>query len=553
MSCYPEATYAVYVDGELPPDEVRALEAHLVGCRDCRERVLALRDEAGWLADVLHERGPRVAASARVEAPARGLALGLVPTLALTAVGITVAGWLLETGVPAAIGWLSPVRITGVYEMAFDLIFLLRDQVPGLVELLASAAAMLSLSALLTVALSALTRRLTGPGGSGLLLALLAAVAAAGAAPTARAVELRLGEERVEVPAGETVDESLVVSGDRVQIDGDVDGDLAVLAERVLVRGNVAGNVFASGRLVTIEGRVDGSLFAFAERVEVLGEVRGSVYTGAEEYRLASGASIGRDAVNAGHGTTVEGRVGRDLAVLGEWAELRGEVGRNLDARVERLALLDGARVDGDADVLFLGPEENLEQAPGASIGGSLETSLFEHPRHEGWSRYARAGFYLGLAVHLAAAFALGLLLRWLVPALYDVRLDTVGAFFGALGWGFVLAIAAPLVLVIAALTLVGIPLAVLGLFAFLSALYLAGIVVAALVGRTLVRGGEAAEGLRGFSLALLAGLVVLVIGMHLPLVGGPLRVVVVLTGLGLLFRKARDVWEQRARGASPI
>ena len=30
MSCFAEATYSVYVDGELPPDQVHPLELHLM-------------------------------------------------------------------------------------------------------------------------------------------------------------------------------------------------------------------------------------------------------------------------------------------------------------------------------------------------------------------------------------------------------------------------------------------------------------------------------------------------------------------------------------------
>ncbi len=56
MSCFPESVYSVYVDGELAPQEVRDVETHLVGCRDCRALVLGLREEGTLLADLLLER-----------------------------------------------------------------------------------------------------------------------------------------------------------------------------------------------------------------------------------------------------------------------------------------------------------------------------------------------------------------------------------------------------------------------------------------------------------------------------------------------------------------
>jgi len=64
VSCFPERTYAIYADDELAPEERRSLESHLVACRRCRELVMALREEAELLGDVLHERPQTLAAPA---------------------------------------------------------------------------------------------------------------------------------------------------------------------------------------------------------------------------------------------------------------------------------------------------------------------------------------------------------------------------------------------------------------------------------------------------------------------------------------------------------
>ena len=70
MSCFPEATYSVYVDDELPADQVHPLELHLMQCRDCRGVVLALREEGDLLGDAMHER-LREPLQLRVELPIR--------------------------------------------------------------------------------------------------------------------------------------------------------------------------------------------------------------------------------------------------------------------------------------------------------------------------------------------------------------------------------------------------------------------------------------------------------------------------------------------------
>jgi hypothetical protein len=51
VECLTEFTCSVYVDGELPADELQQAEEHLVGCPDCRKLVAALREETrNWVA-----------------------------------------------------------------------------------------------------------------------------------------------------------------------------------------------------------------------------------------------------------------------------------------------------------------------------------------------------------------------------------------------------------------------------------------------------------------------------------------------------------------------
>ena len=70
--CLPELTYAIYVDGELSPEELRPVEAHLVTCRRCRELVVALREEAALLTGALQERTPARRTAPQAPAAARG-------------------------------------------------------------------------------------------------------------------------------------------------------------------------------------------------------------------------------------------------------------------------------------------------------------------------------------------------------------------------------------------------------------------------------------------------------------------------------------------------
>ena len=317
-----------------------------------------------------------------------------------------------------------------------------------------------------------------------------------------------------------------------------VDGDLIVAAERVTLAGTVRGNLFVFARSLELTGKVAGSLIALVESTELDGEVAGSVYAASDRLRLARGGRLARDLGVLSNEVVLGGHVGRDVFFAGERLELRGEVGRNVQARWERrVTLLDAARIGGDVD-LWLGDPNDLVRAPGAQIAGELRTHERHGARGHWLDIYRQPWFWALHAVGFVASFLFGLLVYSLAPRLLRFELSTARQFFGALGVGFVALVATPVAIALVALTLVGIPIAVLGLFTWLTAIYMAEIVVACAVGRRLLPPRE--PGLFAFGRSLLAGLAVIVVAQHVPFVGVPVFAVVILVGLGMLASRAR-------------
>jgi hypothetical protein len=95
----------------------------------------------------------------------------------------------------------------------------------------------------------------------------------------------------------------------------------------------------------------------------------------------------------------------------------------------------------------------------------------------------------------------------------------------------------------------VGIPLALIGLAAWAVALYLGAVVVAVLIGRSLVppRG----DGLREFGIALALGLLLVLVLRNLPILGGAAGIVIALVGVGLLLGQLQQYWRHSRQRAA--
>jgi cytoskeletal protein CcmA (bactofilin family) len=517
VSCPDGVVLAAYAAGDLEPLARRDAEVHLVRCRECRAHLLALR-----------EAGARAALEAPPDSPAPeepqgfGFAVGFLIALGLTALAL------------AALGrGDSLLRPSGVYAMAFDFLFFVRGRVPGLLELVVALAATGSVAAIAALGVSSLARRLGPP----LLVAL--AVGAALAPRPAAAFDLRRAEAELRVPAEETVSGSLVASAMDVVIEGRVDGDLFVTGERVRIAGTIAGNVFAWARHLEIAGRVEGSVHAASEELVVTGAIDGSGYLAAESLRQLAGARIARDAYVFAWSADLAGDLERDVHFHGDRLAVSGKIARDLEvAHADRFALRDGASVGRDLDA-SVAEEDGVEIAPGARIGGARSVRAFEGGPAALWHLEP----WLWLLVRVGAALAFGVALYALLPGLFRVRVPTASTFLRLLGLGLAALVATPLVLLVVAATLVGLPLALLGGFLYLTALYLAHVLAAAEVGRTLLRRrGQDLPGLATFARILLVGLVVVALAGHVPILGPAVRVVILLVGLGLLADQVRAV-----------
>ncbi|MGI9657376.1 MAG: zf-HC2 domain-containing protein [Gaiellaceae bacterium] len=544
MSCFPEYRYAIYVDGELEGDALREVQKHLVGCQRCRALVVALEEEASLLGDVLHDRVtvPRALVSARERA--RGVATGLVPALGVAALLATIGGWLLDLELPAGVGWLSPLKFIGATEMLFTMVLAARDWAPELLELCIAGGVMAGVAAMATFLTGALTRHLSRRFAQPLVL--LALLLPLGQAEVADAFELRHEGEHIRIAVGETVEETLVAAGESVTIDGTIEGDLVVLAERFVFTGTVAGNLFAAAGEVELEGEVGGAAHVVGERVRIEGTIARSLYGAAETLTLRQAGSVGLDAHVVGDHVRMEGRAGRDLTAVADGIEIRGSVVRNASTHSGSLVVHEGARIAGNLDI-HLEEGQDPEIADEASVGGEISRAPLDHAVDHHRSRWSNPGFYLGWFVFLCSAFLVGMAFHLVVPRIYSAHVSTAADFFRCLGLGFVGLVVTPIFLALCLVTVVGIPIGVIGFFAYLTSLFASAIVVAVLIGSALlgrdIEGTDGSEGAYAFGASLFLGLVIVVVAANLPYLGGLVAVLVLLTGFGLCLMSIYQAW----------
>jgi hypothetical protein len=146
-------------------------------------------------------------------------------------------------------------------------------------------------------------------------------------------------------------------------------------------------------------------------------------------------------------------------------------------------------------------------------------------------SQFAHPRFYFHQAVWFAAAMLVGWLGLVLFPRFFRSTTQAVGSGWLSLGLGVGLLAGVPVVMVVAAITLIGIPISLMLFAVYLAAIYLAKVWVGAFLGRMLLTPSGVTNG--DWLLGLLVGLLILTMVGFIPYLGGLVRFGVVCLGLG--------------------
>ena len=402
--------------------------------------------------------------------------------------------------------------------------------------------------------------------------------------PTALAAEVD-GAENITIGANETIADDLYVGAANFVLDGTIQGDLFVGGTNIVINGTVEGDLFAAGQSIIINGtigddaRVMGMAVAIGEGASIGGDVVGLGYS----LQSAAGSLIGADLLFGGFQASLNGEIGDDVMVGANSLEINGRIGGNVQADVEGAeeaspvnpfqfmpdapdipfvpsGLTVGSNAAIEGNLSYSGPVEATIGS--GTVGGTSEFELREASPNE--VDPAQNPLWKALR-RLAALVLVGLLLVWQAPSwLKKLSHLLQEKPLPSLGFGTAVYFGAP----IAAFILVGITiavavvLAIIGLgslggslfwivaalvFAFFVAfaiilLYLTKLIVGYLLGHAILN--RLSPTLAENPIwSLLLGILLVVIVISLPFVGGLANLLIAILGIGALFL----LWRSRS------
>lgn len=323
-------------------------------------------------------------------------------------------------------------------------------------------------------------------------------------------------------------------AGSSVTIDRPVAGDLFAAGGAIDVDQAVGGDTVIAGGTIRVGGSVGQDLYLAGGRLNVAAPVTRNARIAGGNVQIGPKARIAGNVSVAGGDIRIEGPIGGYLQVGAGHVYLNSTVEGDVRVGAGSVELGPNARVAGR---LRYASRKELEKSPQAQVQGGIERMPLPQ-------RGRKAGEHAGSAFHWIWSVGLIVLAAVLTALFPNLGLGTAAAVRTRWPWsllvGFIALVCIPAGIVIAMVTVVGIPLALTALALYLALLILGYAASGIAAGLAVLQRWQPARASQGLVRVLFAalGMLVVVLLASIPWVGGLVVFVAMLFGVGALMQQ---------------
>jgi len=320
--------------------------------------------------------------------------------------------------------------------------------------------------------------------------------------------------DQVSLPAGEEVNDDVYASGGSVTSAARISGDLYAAGGTVLVSGPVGADLVVAGGTITVTGTVGDDLRAAGGTVIIQGLVRGDALIGGGLVRL-------------------DAQVNQDVKIGGGDVYINAPVTGNVEVHADKLTLGPMARIAGT--LTYNSPREAVVEE-GATVAG--ETTFTPRADKDGVQGLLVAFVSVATFVFLLT-FALGALIFVFFFKRYshEVVENAFGGPLLELGRGLLVFIVMPVLSVLLLVTIVGIPLGLLGLTLYVALIIFSWLMSPVLIGSLVFKWVSKSTAYEVSWKTVLLGVAVFFFIGFVPIVGGLVQFGFMLLSLGSIAR----------------
>ena len=333
------------------------------------------------------------------------------------------------------------------------------------------------------------------------------------------------------------IDDDLIIAGGTIKSDATIKGDLISGSNRLVQNGIVVGSIIAGAKDLDILGQVNGSVRGFAQNINVNGNVNRNLLAFCYALDIKPEADIGGDVSAFCGELTLDGKVGKGLRGSIGTLTISGTVNGDVSVEADKITLMPTAKILGDFKYKS---KKQAKIESGAQVTGQTLWTKKEKEEEK------PKGVFTAKCLITEILFLLALMITGIVLTLifkknaYQAKRAVTASFLKSLGWGFVFMVCIPIAIIILIVTILGIPIAIISLFAYAVLIYIAKIPVATALGGMIIK-AFGKQGESSLIPSMLLGLIVLTFLLNIPYLEWLIYFIVLFTGFGAILISCRQ------------
>lgn len=338
------------------------------------------------------------------------------------------------------------------------------------------------------------------------------------------------------------IGDDFYAAGSTIIVDQPIKGDFLAGGGTIEINADVSGDVIVAGGTVIIRGNVGDDVRVAGGQVSIYGIIGDDLVVGGGTVTVASAAQVKGDLVAAGGDLILDGKISGNLKTGSGTLALKGSVLGDAEVRVaDSMTMGESARIGGT--LKYWAPTEDPAFA---SHAGTVEYHKISGRDWDGgWGRLGMltVGAVMLMFWKWVAILVLGVLIVLLFPKYLPKVVTGIRAGHWHMLWvGLLTFILTPLVVMVVMMTMVGIPIAILGFITYGLTLMLGVVAGAYYLGRILFQHDKTPLAQVG---SLAAGTLMLGLLVWVPVVGWLAGLWVVCVGLGGVLVEAAKAAKQ--------
>lgn len=352
----------------------------------------------------------------------------------------------------------------------------------------------------------------------------------------------------IKLQENETVEGDYFAAGDQVEIYGSVTGDVYAAGGIVIIDGQVGGDVLAAGGTITIGGSVAQNVRALGGQVNVRAQIGRNLSVAGGNIDISDTANVTGNLAVVSGSVNVDGPIGGNVQAGVGSLVLSNTVDGDVNAGVGALSVTSGAQVNGN---LTYYSDNQASISESAVISGGVNREMPTKGAASYTPKFDFDRMFKGFGsvfriTSILTTFVIGVLLVYFYPDFMKktssvVKTKSLRSFFIGLSFVFL----APIVLVLVAITIIGLPLVFIFGSLWMIIIYLSRIFVIYFAGELLA----SKFSVKSTYLALFIGVILYYFIGYLGVIGGLISFVAIVVGTGAYLISGKTAYlESRKR-----